>query len=63
MKNAHISTGVHVKKRGDQTGNIGKHPNMAAKLSLSLFFFEFQSPRAVRLIRIFCRDFIQKKDS
>ena len=61
MKNAHISTGVHVKKRGDQTGKIGKHPNMAAKLSLPLFFFEFQNPRAVPLIRKFYRDFrIQK---
>ena len=60
MKNAHISTGVYVKKRGDQTGKIGKHPNVVAKLSLPLFFFEFQNPRAVRLIRIFYRNFIQK---
>ena len=60
MKNAHISTGVQVKKRGDQTGIIDKHPNMAAKLSLTLFLFEFQNPRAVRLIGIFYRDFIQK---
>ena len=57
MKNVHISTGVHVKKRGDQTGKIGKHPNMAAKLSLPLFFFGFQNARAVPLIRIF---YIQK---
>ena len=57
MKNAHISTGVHVKKRGDQTGKIGKHPNMAAKLSLPLFFFEFQNPQAFPLIRKF---YIQK---
>ena len=57
MKNVHISTGVHVKKRGDQTGKIGKHPNMIAKLSLPLFFFEFQNPRAVPLIRKF---YIQK---
>ena len=60
MKNAQISTGVRVKKRGDQTEKICKHPNMVAKLSLPLIFFEFQNPWAVPLIRIFYRDFIQK---
>ena len=53
MKNAQISTGVRVKKRGDQTGKICKHPNMVAKLTLPFFFFEFQNPRAVPFIRIF----------
>ena len=52
MKNAQISTGVRVKKRGDQTEKICKHPNMVAKLSLPLIFFEFQNPWAVPLIRL-----------